>query len=99
MKITKFEYKASIEPHMSCGTGYSEPDVFRVECDDGSVHTISIDIWYRTEEDSTQIFKDIMESRFEGKLENLDEAFEMYKDALRGTDACPYFWLPENYRS
>lgn len=92
MNITKFTYKTSVSPNMSCGTGYSEPDIFQVECDDGSVHTISIDIWYCSKDEATRQFWKAMLMHFKNGFKNMSEAFEMYKKALRDTGRCPEYW-------
>ena len=94
MKIKSFDYIKRDVPNMSCGTGYSEADHFHITCDNGFETDVTIDIWYLTEESSKQEFITTMYETFGSKLENLPEAFEMYKQALR-PHHCPWFWMEE----
>lgn len=91
MKITKFKYIKTLRPNMSCGTGYSEPDKFHITCDTGYETDIWIDIWYLTESSAKEEFLNSIKRKF-SKVENIPEAFELYKDALRTSSSCPYFW-------
>ncbi|MBP5722380.1 MAG: hypothetical protein J6X18_02190 [Bacteroidales bacterium] len=77
---------------MSCGTGYSEPDMFQVICDDGTAKVVDIDIWYRGEDSSIAEFYRTMRTEFPN-CENLEEAFDMWKTTLQSTNRCPYFWM------
>ena len=94
MKITKISYLERYRPNMSCGTGYSEPDIFQVICDNGTAKNVWIDIWYCSEEGSISEFYETMKEEFPD-CKNLDEAFEMWRTALKGAGACPYFWMNE----
>ena len=102
MKITKIEYIKTLRPNMSCGTGYSEPDKFKITCDDNLYKNdiwhedsfekeIWIDIWYLTEDSAEKEFVKSIKRNF-GNIENFPEAFEMYKEALRSSSTCPYYW-------
>ena len=91
MKITKIEYIKTLIPNMSCGTGYSEPDKFHITCNTGYETDIWIDIWYLTEDSAERKFVESL-NRYFDKVENIPEAFEMYKEALRKTKSCPYYW-------
>ena len=91
MKITKIEYIKTLVPNMSCGTGYSEPDKFHITASTGYETDIWIDIWYLTEDSAERKFVESL-NRYFDNVENIPEAFEMYKDALRGTGSCPYYW-------
>ncbi len=73
---------------MSCGTGYSEPDVFEVKCDNGETHRMVVDIWYCLKEDIKPIFQTELLRVF-GWTENMEEAYEMYVDEVAET-SCPY---------
>jgi len=94
MKIKSFDYIKRDVPNMSCGTGYSEADHFHITCDNGFETNVTIDIWYLTEKSSEQEFVKVMHKTFGNELENLPEAFEMYKQALRPYH-CPWFWCEE----
>lgn len=94
MKIKSFEYIKRDKPNMGSGTGYSEADHFHVVCDNGFETNVAIDIWYMTESLATLTFKEVMKLTFGNELENLLEAFEMYKKALQG-DHCPWYWCED----
>lgn len=106
MKILKIEYIKSFIPSGSCGTGYSEPDKFHIVCDknlyendiwheDSNETDIWIDIWYLPENlVKGRFIKDI--KKVLGDIENIDEAFELYKQALIPTTKCPYYWKDKN---
>jgi hypothetical protein len=91
MKITKFEYIKTLRPNMSCGTGYSEPDKFHITCNTGYETDIWIDIWYLTEDSAEKEFVETLKREFDN-VENIPEAFELYKNALRTSSSCPYYW-------
>lgn len=100
MKITDIKFIEHLVPKGSCGTGYSEPDKFKITCNknlyendiwhkDSNEKEVWIDIWYRTNDVIKSIFiKEIQEHI--GYVKNIDEAFEMYKKALQISTACPY---------
>ncbi len=46
-KVIKIEHIETICPSSSSGTGYSEPDVFKFQLDNGESFTRIIDVWYR----------------------------------------------------
>ena len=91
MKITKIELLEHLVPNSTCSTGYSEPNKFHITTSTGYETNIWIDIWYLTEDSAEKEFIDSMKRKF-GKVENIPEAFEMYKEALRKTKYCPYYW-------
>ena len=45
MKIVSFKYLKTFKPQGSCGTGYSEPDIFEVTLDNGSTINVTVDTW------------------------------------------------------
>lgn len=92
MKIIKFKYIKTLRPNMSCGTGYSEPDKFHIICDNGYETDIWIDIWYLTEDNAEKEFVKSLNEKFGDSIDNIPEAFEIYKDALRTSTTCPYYW-------
>ena len=92
MRILSIKFKEHLIPKGSCGTGYSEPDVFIVETD-VVTKDIWIDVWYRDKEDYCKIFTEAIHSQledcykhFEGqidtKVRNMDEAYQMYLNAI-----------------
>lgn len=106
MNILKFEYIKTPAPQGSCGTGYSEPDKFHIVCDknlyendiwhsDSNETDIWIDIWYLPEDLVKERFVKTIIKKL-GYIENIDEAFELYKQALIPTTKCPYFWKNKN---
>lgn len=83
MKITNFEFVEHIVPKgISSGTGYSEPDKFKITFDDGSTDTIYIDIWYLPGKLIRRNFNDAIKNRYKQPVNNMEEAFELYKKAL-----------------
>ena len=98
MNRVKINYLDTFVPNMSCGTGYSEPDLFQVICDDGTAKVVDIDIWYRTEDSAIAEFYSTMRTEF-SNCDNLEEALEMWKTTLQSTDRCPYFWMNEKDKS
>lgn len=87
MKITSIKYIRTIIPNCSCGTGYSEPDVFEVTFDNGFKTKCLIDCWYRP--DDRQVFAEAISSLAMDNIlfiDNIEEAYQMYKDekALNG---------------
>lgn len=84
-KIISITFKEHIKPNMSCGTGYSEPDKFIVELDNDFKSYVLIDIWYKTKDTIKREFVNSINHTFRrfGKCANLEEAFEMYKVAIK----------------
>ena len=92
MKITYFDFLRHIVPNGSCGTGYSEPDEFEVGYetkDEESFKTIYIDIWYRPIDAIKEEFLKTIKRHFGNKVENIEEAFEMYAKQI-ANETCPY---------
>lgn len=84
-KIIAIEKLEHIVPNGSCGTGYSEPDKLRITCEDGSVYTWNVDIWYlgmRYIKD--EFFKEMTEM-LNGEGFNYMEAYKLYLDAVAET--------------
>ena len=93
MKILSIKFKKHIMPNGSCGTGYSEPDIFEIETDIVT-KLVYIDIWYRTKDEYYSIFSEAIKNAFERcyshfadqidvKCRNMDEAFDMYIKELK----------------
>ena len=92
MKIIKIEFIEHIVPNGSCGTGYSEPDKFHIYGDNGLETNILVDIWYKQEKYVKREFINGLRWAGWDNCENIDEAFEMYINALLPTNSYPY-WL------
>lgn len=78
MRIVDLFKIEHIVPNMSCGTGYSEPDKYRIVCDNGDEDDVLIDIWYMPEEHIKRVFKSAIKRAFGDTCENIDEAYQMY---------------------
>ena len=91
MKVVSLKHLEHFTPSGSCGTGYSEPDKFHITCNTGYETDIWIDIWYLTEDSAEKKFTETLKREFDN-VENIPEAFELYKDALRTSSSCPYYW-------
>lgn len=79
MLIKSIRYIRTMRPDVSCGTGYSEPDKFHVVYDTGLETDVWVDIWYLPEECVRSAFFRGLYDAFHSLPDNLDEAFEMYK--------------------
>ena len=81
MKITDIKFIKRIVPQGSSGTGYSEPDVFKITFDNGFKTECLIDCWYRP--DDRQVFAEAIERLALNNMiciDNIEEAYQMYKD-------------------
>lgn len=88
-KIVKFEHFKRIEANTSCGTGYSEPDIWLVTLEDGTQRKVTIDIWYCPADFLKKQFKEGMS--WAGFSDyNVDEAFELYINEICDGKCCPY---------
>ena len=92
MKITKIEFIEHIVPKGTCSTGYSEPDKFHIYGNNGLETDIYVDIWFRQEKYVKREFINGLKEAGWYNCENIDEAFEMYINALKSTSTCPC-WL------
>lgn len=90
MKIISIKKIDHIRPNASSGTGYSEPDLFEVECDNGIKKKIYIDIWYVPASGIYREFKNGIREKFTLiSIDNLFEAYNMYLDEI-AEHSCPY---------
>ena len=89
MKITSIKKVKHITPLGGSGTGYSEPDVFKVCCDDGTAHEVSVDAWYLTPDEMKKAFYTMLEKSFNDLCDNHREAFGMYAKEVANI-SCPY---------
>lgn len=95
--ILKVSYVERQTPReCSCGTGYSEPDVFNIEFDKGGERyqvTKLIDIWCCPKEQIKDAFAKQMNGYgafFVHVIDNMDEAFSMFLDELEKNRLCPW---------
>ena len=97
MKITAFKYLKTFKPHGSCGTGYSEPDIFEVTLDNGSTINMAVDTWYRPASMIYGEFKSAIDwanghsyALRGNPVDNMQEAYEMYVDEAIAHKCLPY---------
>lgn len=86
MKIKECKFIEHVAPNMSCGTGYSEYDVFLITLEDGCTKKVSINMWYvpKDKMKSTvlealgrQLKFDMGDHIDEITVDNIDETYEM----------------------
>jgi hypothetical protein len=92
MKVTVLKYLKTFKPHGSCGTGYSEPDIFEVTFDNGETVHMAVDTWYRP---ASMIHEEFLSAidwqQFKGVLvDNVEEAYRMYVDEAIAHKLFPY---------
>lgn len=58
-KVTKVQYKETIVPNMSCGTGYDEPSIYILTLDNGDTVEKTLYDWYRPYESTAKQIKEI----------------------------------------
>ena len=97
MKVTAFKYLETFKPHGSCGTGYSEPDIFDVTLDNGEIIKMTVDTWYRPADMIYGEFKSAIDwanghsyALIGNPIENLQEAYGMYVDEAIAHELFPY---------
>lgn len=89
MKILSIVHKEHFVPKSGSGTGYSEPDYFTVNTDEGSF-SLCVDIWYLYDGFIKKRFMESLKKDLKKEVSNKEEAYNMYVEALRKTDYCPY---------
>ncbi len=86
MRIKECKFIEHVAPNMSCGTGYSEYDVFLITTDDGRTKRVYVNMRYVPkykmkskvqEELEQQMIFDMGDHIDEITLDNIDEVYEM----------------------
>lgn len=92
MKIESLKHIKHIQPSSSCGTGYSEPDLFEATDSEGNVYNFYIDTWYASGEDAIRdritraiidFEKDNSCFKFHNiKVSNKDDIYYLWREAM-----------------
>ena len=86
MRIKECKFIEHIAPNMSCGTGYSEYDVFLITLEDGRTKKVNINMWYVPEDNMKSTVREALEQQLifdmgdhidEIVVDNIDEVYEM----------------------
>lgn len=86
MRIKKCKFIEHVVPNMSCGTGYSEYDVFLITLEDGRAKKVYVDMWYVPEDKMKSTVREALERQLrfdmgdhidEIIVDNIDEVYEM----------------------
>lgn len=79
-KVTKVQYKRTIVPNASCGTGYDEPSIYSLTLDNGEVVEKTLYDWYRPYSETSKQIKDICYSM---PILNPSDAFTMFLECWK----------------
>ena len=86
MRIKECKFIEHIAPNMSCGTGYSEYDVFLITLEDGRTKKVNVNMWYVPEDNMKSTVREALEQQLifdmgdhidEIVVDNIDEVYEM----------------------
>lgn len=86
MKIKECKFIEHVAPNMSCGTGYSEYDVFLITLEDGRMKKVYVNMWYVPEDKMKSTVREALEHQLrfdmgdhidEIMVDNIDEVYEM----------------------
>ena len=86
MKIKECKFIEHVAPNMSCGTGYSEYDVFLIILENGLTKKVSINMWYVPKDKMKSTVREALKQQLrfdmgdhidEIMVDNIDEAYEM----------------------
>ena len=86
MRIKECKFIEHVAPNMSCGTGYSEYDVFLITLEDGRTKKVNVNMWYVPEDKMKSTVREALarQLRFdmgdhidEIMVDNIDEVYEM----------------------
>ena len=86
MRIKECKFIEHIAPNMSCGTGYSEYDVFLITLEDGRTKKVYVNMWYVPEDKMKSTVREALERQLkfdmgdhidEIMVDNIDEVYEM----------------------
>lgn len=86
MRIKECKFIEHVAPNMSCGTGYSEYDVFLITLEDGRTKKVYVNMWYVPEDKMKSTVREALERQLkfdmgdhidEIMVDNIDEVYEM----------------------
>lgn len=86
MRIKECKFIEHVAPNMSCGTGYSEYDVFLITLEDGRTKKVNVNMWYVPEDKMKSTVREALERQLkfdmgdhidEIMVDNIDEVYEM----------------------
>ncbi len=86
MRIKECKFIEHVAPNMSCGTGYSEYDVFIITLEDGRTKKVNINMWYVPKDKMKSTVREALERQLKFDMgdhideiivDNIDEAYEM----------------------
>ena len=86
MRIKECKFIEHVASNMSCGTGYSEYDVFLITLEDDRTKKVNINMWYVPEDKmkstvqkalNQQLKFDMGDHIDEIMVDNIDEVYEM----------------------
>ena len=76
-------------PQSGSGTGYSQPTLIEITCEEGQKFRVWVDVWYQTLDNYRRIFsKSLCEQLPTIYIQNFDDAFEMFAEAV--AEGCAY---------
>ena len=86
MRIKECKFIEHVAPNMSCGTGYSEYDVFLITLGDGRTKKVSVNMWYVPEDKMNSAVQEALDRQLKFDMgdhideiivDNIDEVYEM----------------------
>lgn len=86
MRIKECKFIEHVAPNMSCGTGYSEYDVFLITLEDGRMKKVYVNMWYVPKDKMKSTVREAFERQLrfdmgdhidEIIVDNIDEVYEM----------------------
>lgn len=86
MRIKECKFIEHVAPNMSCGTGYSEYDVFLITLEDDRTKKVNINTWYVPKDRMKSTVQKALEQQLrfdmgdhidEITVDNIDEVYEM----------------------
>ena len=83
MKVISLKLRNHLTPNGSSGTGYSEPDLFDIRLENGSMTDLMVDIWYCPSFAIKNVFEEAVNEEFaDNPIDNLDEMWDMYLNEI-----------------
>ena len=86
MRIKECKFIEHMTPNMSCGTGYSEYDVFLITLEDGRAKKVYVNTWYVPKDKMKSTVQEALEQQLifdmgdhidEITIDNIDEIYKM----------------------